>query len=140
MLELIGKTDYSLTILTGNKVDGYINIEKEAKKVNVKKIKIIENYNNDFIPIISANHKVLLHLSTIEVCPYSVLEAMCNNLQPIINKDVNWGKTFFNEVEKISPSDVERFKEIVENHKEYLYSYEDYINKSEQQWKEYIFG
>lgn len=89
MLEALSKTDYSITILCNQST----HIRKYLEKHNVRNFRIFENYPNSRITQMIKGHKLLLHMSKLEVYPYSILESLFF-IPVVLNCETEWAGSF----------------------------------------------
>ena len=101
MLRSLSYQDNKIKIICQKTID----LISLVKKNNIK-YEILSNINNDIIPTIIYNSKLLIHMSESEVYPYSILESLAYNIPVILNKNSIWCKCFddYDGCYKINPT------------------------------------
>lgn len=142
MLELVSGTDIPITIICGNPIHGNDNLHELIYKKNIKKYRIIENIDNSFVHNIINQHRLMIHLSNIEIFPYSVLEGLCS-VPCIINGNSVWGEYFLEDCIKLKYSNVNEHKnkliDIYNNYEKYnTFKIGEYIKNTTSMWQNFI--
>ncbi len=144
MLKLLSNIDCNIKILCDS-ITGYYDIYHLLKTNNIstKNIVILENINHAQLKQHIIGSKCLLHISDIEVCPYSVLEASIY-IPTIINNNNVWSKDFNNISYMIDPNNEKESISIINNilntDVKTLFNYEEYKSNSKDKWVNLIGG
>lgn len=144
LLEIIGVTGLPLTLSTKVKDKAQEKeIYDKAANYGVQKFIILNNVPNEYISCVIRRHRCLVHLSVIEMLPYSILEAL-PHIPCIINGNANWSKNFkFKEAIKVNPDNLgETVSTILKTYGDHYLvpkiDENDYIKESLAAWGEYL--
>lgn len=91
MFEIIAITGLPVTVCAGYTGEGEHELEAMAKAAGVQGFRLLKNVPNDYLTGIIRQHKVLLHLSEIEVMPYAILEASVH-IPCVVNGNAKWAQ------------------------------------------------
>ena len=142
MLKLLSKIDCNIKILCDS-INGYYDIYQLLKINNIltKNVVILENVNHSQLKQHIISSKCLLHISDIEVCPYSVLEASIY-IPSIINNNSIWSEDFKDISYMIDPNNEDRYKnimnDILNTDIKTLFNYNEYMKNCKFQWDSYL--
>lgn len=138
MIRLIKLANKPFKIIVGNKKKIY-DIEQLIKDNNItQEFQILEELENSFVYNHICQSKMLLHVSDIEVCPYSVLEA-ASIIPTVINNNNYWSDSFKNICEVIDVDDDEIFLKVINdiynNKISTKFNYIEYVDMFTNKWK-----
>ncbi|CAM0094748.1 hypothetical protein VPHK567_0309 [Vibrio phage K567] len=138
VIDVCAKADIPLTIITGDKTGYGEDLDMYCIKQKVR-YNIIEKLANDFVVPQIRSHRIMIHLSDIEVCPYSVIEAM-PYVHCLVKKGAPWTHKFYPEyTTRIDLDDIDIVKDAYENYDKYetmdLAEYQKSVNDS---WEAYL--
>ncbi|EJL8716073.1 hypothetical protein Q9X98_004261 [Vibrio parahaemolyticus] len=106
MFEILAITGLPVTVVCGQDLgrDGR-TLKEMAHEAGVQGYRQLTNVPNDFLPGIIRQHRVLLHLSDIEIMPYAILEASVH-IPCVVNGNAPWSKDFPCPHIKVDPNDI----------------------------------
>ena len=138
VIDLCAQAHIPLTILTTCKDSpDRISLDLYAKQEGCK-FNIIEKLGNQFVTSHIKSHKIMIHMADIEVCPYSVIEAL-PHIPCIIKDDVPWTHNFFKQAIKIEKDDYKAVLEVYNNSEKYdTLDLKEYQETAWKQWSTYI--
>lgn len=139
VIRMCGKAGLPLTIITNrNACDFDDDLDIACIRYGVE-FDIIENIANDFVIPHIKSHRLMLHMSDVEVCPYSIIEAM-PFIPCVIKKDVPWTDGFYPEYTiKVDIDDIDVLKEAYENYDQYpTIDLVEYQKECKASWVRYL--
>lgn len=142
MIKLLSIVNKPFKILVGKKVL-YYDLEALIKECNIEcEYTIIENLENDFIINHILMSKMLLHVSDIEVSPYSILES-ASFIPAIIDNNNIWSRSFDDIGHLVNCDDYDEFKRVVDdvynNKISSKFDLNKYTELFEKKWKEVLY-
>lgn len=144
MFEILSITGLPVTVVCGlaKRKKDQKSLRQMAMDAGVQGYRQINDLPNDLMVDIIKQHRVLLHMSEIEVMPYAILEAS-SHIPCIVNKNAPYTDGIPGSVVKIDPDDmyecVSTIMEVYGDTYEYLsFDSREYVADCEQIWSEFL--